>query len=345
MSFSYDDLPDLLLVEILCRLPRKEFVFQCKCVSKHWLNLISDPYFIGRFLHLQRFQKKTPIARTLMDRRGEEFPTPRTAQSSSNLLDPLFERVMSFHGLEEKPYVVGTSNDLVLCCRTPYYINQREFYICNPCTRQWIALPPTARCCTHAAVGFISDPYYEEDSTTSGTAVNINSDYRCKVVRILPHYSATMSLWVVEHCKFIVQVFCLETGQWRESIASSPRNIEFADITGVAYNGMLYWTYKASEPRGETGIIRLDPFMIGNGSAASGSPNGVEIVDDDQFQFQFQLFDAVNDNNLLDNPFIYVRRGRLQMWARSWPYENDVWELTGSPDKLYMKQVSVYFVD
>ncbi|XP_004295646.1 PREDICTED: uncharacterized protein LOC101310788 [Fragaria vesca subsp. vesca] len=306
---SFDD----LLVEILCRLPSKEFVFQCKCVSKHWLSLISDPYLIGRFLHLQRFHNQTPTARTLIDRRGKEFLTP----SSSNMLSPLFKRLMSFHGLEEKPYVVATSNDLVLCCRTPCHQNQREFYICNPCTRQWIALPPTTRCCKYAPVGFIFDRYYEEeDSTTSSTNsfVNIRKDYMCKVVRILPQDLAATSFDLMgQHfSKFIVHVFSFETGEWRESFESSLRSITITDSNSVAYNGMLYWTYWAyddDESREETGLVALDPFMIGN--VSSGRSNGDETLEDDRYQFH--LCDAVD--YVLVDPFICVRRGRLQMWV------------------------------
>ncbi|KAL6200728.1 hypothetical protein ACLB2K_030509 [Fragaria x ananassa] len=337
---SFDDLPDLLSVEILCRLPSKELVFQCKCVSKHWLNLISDPYFIGRFLHLQRFHKQTRIARTLIDRRGEEFPPTTEWSSPSNLLTPLFKRLMSFHRLKENPYVVATSNDLVLCCRTPFNKNQRDFYICNPCTRQWIALPPTTRRCKYAPVGFICDLYYEEEDGSVG----IKKEYRCMVVRILPHDLATTSLKWGEHCKFIVEVFSFETGEWRESIVSSPRSIRFADATrstSVAHNGMLYWTYVAYEPRYEIGVIALDPFVIG----INGSRNGGETTVDHYDHYQFRLsvgMDSSGDASGL----MCVRQGRLHMLTYScWKAEFMVWELTddlGSADGFYLRRVSVH---
>lgn len=113
------------LVEILCRLPSKESVFQCTCVSKRWCTLISNnPYFVSRFLCLQSYHENkqtTPIAPSLIDGRGRNFPyakamppsssTKFSAPSKSNnsLLAPVFE---------EDPMVVGTCNDLVLCCRT-----------------------------------------------------------------------------------------------------------------------------------------------------------------------------------------------------------------------------------
>ncbi|KAL6213235.1 hypothetical protein ACLB2K_012682 [Fragaria x ananassa] len=60
-----DDLSDVLLVEILCRLPCNKLIFQCKLVSKSWYNLISAPYFVRRYLCLQR-QMQKPVLKTLV---------------------------------------------------------------------------------------------------------------------------------------------------------------------------------------------------------------------------------------------------------------------------------------
>lgn len=48
---SVCNLHESLIVGILCRLPFK-YVVQCKCVSKHWFNIISHPSFIHHFLSL-----------------------------------------------------------------------------------------------------------------------------------------------------------------------------------------------------------------------------------------------------------------------------------------------------
>ncbi|KAI4308332.1 hypothetical protein L6164_031416 [Bauhinia variegata] len=47
MRFSLDDLCDEFLIEVLCRLPQK-YVTQCKCVSKRWFSLISNPGFASQ---------------------------------------------------------------------------------------------------------------------------------------------------------------------------------------------------------------------------------------------------------------------------------------------------------
>ncbi|PRQ53270.1 putative F-box domain-containing protein [Rosa chinensis] len=142
MNIEIDDLPDVVLVKILCRLPCYKFVSKCKSVSKRWCNVMSGPYFLARFLRLQSDREQTPIIRTLITNKREEFLTRMS--SSTKPLALLFERLMSSHHLEQEPVVVATYNDLVLCCTTWGYY-QRDYYICNPCTVQWVPVPPPPR--------------------------------------------------------------------------------------------------------------------------------------------------------------------------------------------------------
>lgn len=202
------DLPDFLLVEILCRLPCKKFVFQCKLVSNRWCTLLSDLYFIGRFLCLQ---SETPIKRTMINSEGEEIPT------FSKPLTRLFKRLMSFHSLEKEPVVVGTYNDLVLCSKTEDY--QRDYYICNPYTKQWFALPPTPRVHRFAPhAGFIVHELNGQDSTSTTCSIIPNADYSWRVIRILPNPSDLED--------FHVEIFSSETREWIELVVlcHGPKN-------------------------------------------------------------------------------------------------------------------------
>lgn len=136
-NINIGDLPEGVLVEILSRLPCYKYVSQCKCVSKHWCSLLSDPSFIGRFLCVQ-CDKQTEIIRSLINRQGVEFL--KRLSSSGKPLTRLFESLMSFNHLNEEPIVVGTYNDLVLCCASNLY--QRDYYICNAYTNQWCLFLP-----------------------------------------------------------------------------------------------------------------------------------------------------------------------------------------------------------
>ncbi|RXH84004.1 hypothetical protein DVH24_026903 [Malus domestica] len=184
----------------------------------------------------------------LISWKANEFLT-RVSSGLSKPLTPLFKRLMSFHYLKEEQIVVGTYNDLVLCCASLNY--QRDYYICNPYTRQWVALPPTPNCVRqNVAVGFICDtPYYEEDDSDKKEII-INGKTFSSV--------------------FSVEIFSSETGEWRKSIVSSPQAFEFifsghCEIS-YTYNRMLYWMGDCLDEDIENNLIGLDPFMMDDNS-------------------------------------------------------------------------------
>ncbi|KAL6282387.1 hypothetical protein ACE6H2_013316 [Prunus campanulata] len=275
-KINLDDLPEFVLLEILCRLP-SEFAVQCMCVSKRWFSLIYSSYFF------RRVQSDKPITRTVIvpdiqharttffSVSSEEpphelvFKTPPREFSLSFL--PCFRADCDF--FKGEPCVVGTYNDLILCCATTHY--QRDYYICNPRTKQWEALPCPPRRGRHkrVMVGFICDPNYkykndrkQVEAERSRRTVNIqlnysiiNVEYRYKVVRIIddqwerPEHSSRF---------FYMEIFSSETGKWRQSLVFSPRRFCFTRLSpypGVAHNGSLYWFTDTNRF-----MVGLDPF-------------------------------------------------------------------------------------
>ncbi|RXI01639.1 hypothetical protein DVH24_014988 [Malus domestica] len=282
MNSNIYDLPDSLLVEIFCRLPSYKSVSQCKCVSKRWCTLISDTHFMGRFLYLQRDRNQKPIT-TAINTKGEEFL--RRMSPSSQPLNQLFQRLVSFHGLKQEPVVVGTYNDLVLCCASEF--NQHDYYICNPYTIQWVPLPPPPQVCKFVLVGFICDlPYYNnKEDYQPGDMIQLNADYRCRVVRLMDpddaddedkeilDFSNFKLIDMRDFCTFKVQIFSSETGEWKETTVRSERTVTSAYnftlemmsvCTGVASKRMLYWMGDDDDI-----LIQLDPFMINKSASAT----------------------------------------------------------------------------
>ncbi|KAM5581113.1 hypothetical protein ABKV19_010371 [Rosa sericea] len=288
MNIEIDDLPDVVLVEILCRLPCYKFVSKCKCVSKRWCNVMSGPYFLGRFLRLQSDREQTPIIRTLITNRGEEFLTRMS--SSTKPLALLFERLMSSHHLEQEPAVVATYNDLVLCCTTGDYY-QRDYYICNPCTIQWVPVPPPPRVYRYTPVGFICDlPYYScTKDDQGGSFIQVNAEYRCRIVRLILRKRSVS--------KLKVQIFSSDTGEWITSTISIPSGFISDTVPlerSFSYNGMLYFV--GDEAGDQNFLMGLDPFMINNSNSALSlsstslnSTNGDDIID--HYKCRFIRFD------------------------------------------------------
>ncbi|KAI5328455.1 hypothetical protein L3X38_027852 [Prunus dulcis] len=133
----HDDLPEVLLVDIICRLSCIKLVFQCKCVSKRWCELISSSHFVGQYVRRQR-DLKTPNLGTIVVDNGTFF----RVEDEDGLMS-LKLPVISEAAAEQKLFVVGACDDLVLCC--PSELDQRDYYICNPYTKKWVALPPPPR--------------------------------------------------------------------------------------------------------------------------------------------------------------------------------------------------------
>lgn len=82
------------------------------------------------------------------------------------------------HSLKEEPIVLQTHNDLVFWCTSRDF--QRDYYICNPYTMQWVALPPPAtQCHENVRVEFICDvPYYScKKDDQKGHFVQLNVEY------------------------------------------------------------------------------------------------------------------------------------------------------------------------
>nr|XP_011463619.1 PREDICTED: uncharacterized protein LOC105351332 [Fragaria vesca subsp. vesca] len=262
---NIDDLPDVLLVEILCRLPCNKLIFQCKLVSKPWYKLISAPYFVRRYLCLQR-QMQKPVLLTTLVRLNvgipgkpliitSDHPVFKTAASSNFTLNflPCYSQAKQLEepGSWGAPVVVGTHNDLVLCCATKNY--QRDYYLCNPYTKQWVSLPPTPQVYRNALVGFLCDPYFKYYSSDHHngeeerrTSFIVDAEYKWKVVRVILNPSDP---------NFRLEIFSSETRQWGEIFVECSQPFssfacdDFFDNTrkprsslaSVAYKGMLYW--------------------------------------------------------------------------------------------------------
>nr|XP_028950116.1 F-box protein At5g07610-like isoform X2 [Malus domestica] len=142
-----NDLPDGVLVEILCRLPYK-YARRNKRVCKRWLALISNSYFAARILCMQ-IDRNKPITllRTLLFSNTTAKPSPAGFTFRHIIFDALLWKtsiaalhlIPRFKGTKEK-LVVAMYNDLVLCCLTKD--DPHKYYICNPNARQCVALPP-----------------------------------------------------------------------------------------------------------------------------------------------------------------------------------------------------------
>ncbi|KAF3954122.1 hypothetical protein CMV_020491 [Castanea mollissima] len=259
---SINKLSDLLLFEILYRLPCR-WALQCKSVSKRWLSLISHPYFIRRYIHHRHSdsqqQQQQPFTLLLQYAHNSEKTILVLPSHNSEFFNDCtnvgldFLNFLPLKARKNDPFCIeveASFNDLLLVrnevsSRFSEPIKFCEYFICNPFTKQWLTLPP--RTTSFVMVGFICKPYCLD-----------NVHYRYKVVRI--HSPSETNATQLR-----MEIFSSETGEWRDSVVSSPRGLNSFRVASlhagvVACNGMLHWVNTDEKDKFIKGFVVFDPF-------------------------------------------------------------------------------------
>ncbi|XP_074301400.1 F-box protein At3g26010-like [Silene latifolia] len=229
-----DDLDDHMLTQILVRLPNCKTVLACSPVNKRWCSLISDPTFSAQFTNHKKKNHKDD---------EPHWDLITTMQSSEHpfIIKFMFGfRELSLQFLPCKTCTTTvTFKDLVLCSN--YWTHQEDgrlvYYITNPITKQWVALPPC--------------PVYKhrwELERIKRTAL-ICQQYKFRVVEVrntcIDSSQETLGLFV----------YCSEIGEWKEIKLRVP-NEEFRQLeTTVVCNGIIYFKSGLS-------LVGLDPFDV-----------------------------------------------------------------------------------
>lgn len=259
-----DDLPIDLVFEILHRLDLKSAT-RCKSVSKEWCSVITHPFFVRCFVNSRPIVDHHHWPFTLL----LQYTNRRT--KNGHLLLPL----------EEEPYykslpyippmyqeqrhsefnIQASCHDLFLCSAsasavvsdhntTPFF-----YYVINPITRQWTALPP------------LPDQY-----TASVVVRRPRIGFICNsCCDILLHHHQQLSFRVMlipefegVSTEFKVYIFSSDTSKWSESVVLCPAPHGFRlglfAFPAVPYNGLLFWWSRNGF------LVGFDPYKEGPNS-------------------------------------------------------------------------------
>ncbi|CAA0828230.1 Unknown protein [Striga hermonthica] len=268
ISFQDGLWPEWVLMEVLCRLPIK-MVFRCKSVSKQWLSLILDPYFVrfynitfrgwqaSAFSGLDWCRPPWVFIYNKMSAEGCEM----TLFSEEKLVDIMYPFPNSpspnycvlpipksqQQGKKGGIYTIHAIHDgLVLYKWRDFRKGIDELYICNPMTNQWFQLPqpPKYIPMENGSYGFITR-----------VEAGILTSYRVVFVRCHPRK------------QFFIEfaVFCSESGKWVEYTVHSRRAVQVSYIKKTVFlNGKLHWNDC------ELGLIAYDPYK---------SPDEMRLID------------------------------------------------------------------
>ncbi|XP_026437242.1 F-box protein At5g07610-like, partial [Papaver somniferum] len=219
-----------ILILIFTYLPLTS-IYKFKSVSKVWLSILSNPYFITKWFQFNNTNKSLPWVHfhSISDinvsqgyiRRFNNYACPSLHSQFISAHDLGF----SFSFLNLKPdkglRLVGSSNGLVLCYSDDN--NKGRFRVCNPLTRKsvWIPLPP--RPGYQFVVGFFCEYSSSSYEASSYKVVSIRRSSKI----------------------FEADVFCSNLGEWKTSPVSYPKSFS-CTYRCVCYNavtnhGVLYW--------------------------------------------------------------------------------------------------------
>jgi F-box interacting protein len=235
------DLPEDLLMEILSRLPVKSLM-RCKCVSKSWYALVTNPSFITK--HLKISHNVNRGAAIL--RRGDGLDQRRLSMLSNETLEVSADVDLSKWFQDEVSMVsmFGPCNGILcLSCALWKKRDYDRLVLWNPATRESKILPPIHRQLDMpdltSTFGFGFDPK--------------TNDY--KVVRIMN--------FRFRYCE--VQVYHLSTNSWRV-IGSSPDPSLFIKLPRFpsCLNGVHYWWACEGEDYFDEGPRHFIAFDMSN---------------------------------------------------------------------------------
>ena len=288
-EFINNKLPDAMLLEILYRLPCR-YAVQYKSVSKHWLSLISDPYFIRGFIHHRHqlfgndcyyssHSQSCSFTHVLQYPTKSDNPNEddiRVLSSDNSSLFKSDRKGLDFLNflpvvrLKYPTHIEASFDDLLLVCsqvptnrmeqKSGFY---EEYYICNPLTKEWLKLPhlPSNNNAAIVMVGFVCLP----NSCDNEQGCINNAHYRFRVVRIRCLHTESSTT----QTRLQVQIFSSETNEWSNSVLSSPRGLNLNPFLSmscrsgvIACNGMLHWVWVEGEGENQTikGFVVFDPF-------------------------------------------------------------------------------------
>ncbi|KAI5659339.1 hypothetical protein M9H77_28132 [Catharanthus roseus] len=200
-------LPTDLIINILLRLPVKA-LGKFKCVSKHWLNIIEDPFFLSthRALSIENpnllLLKKTPLCETNKThmKKSTKVDVCSMGSNGSHILD--FTLYIDDEGVELLP-----SKWDIIC-----FAAENGFYVCNPSTQELFKLPE-ASCCTsgdvNAGLGYIKETNEYVLVHLFDRSIDLHVDYEigCEVMRFSDGCSVKDCSWkeIDANCPFVLR--------------------------------------------------------------------------------------------------------------------------------------------
>ncbi|KAL6971096.1 hypothetical protein U1Q18_030778 [Sarracenia purpurea var. burkii] len=224
-------LPEEIVAKILLRLPVKS-LGRCKCVSKSWLSLISDPFFVKSHLNQAVSDADSGCFRIFtFPFHSIDYESPSSFEDvddDDRDNDALVDLDFLYREPDEGIEIVGSCNGLICLL---YGTNC--FILWNLTTRDSRELPPPPSSSPNTVRGF-------------GCRSSLD-DYM--VVQAIPTGNPN---------QFTVEIFSLKDNSWRR-IEGPREDILIWEKVGTFMNGALHWLGRSDVgPYKKTQLVSLD---------------------------------------------------------------------------------------
>lgn len=231
-SETSSSIPPDLIFNILSRLPVKA-LGKFKSVSKQWLSIITDPYFLVIYRNRSLQYPNLLLLRNCnsndiddddhaaqsssapIQNKGTPLSHVHTAHADAHVVEVLS---LGFHGNSHflHQFQIDVNDNLLallpsksdLVC----FAAENSFYVCNPSTQEFVKLPDPS-CCTsrelNAGFGYISSTneyvlihLFDRSLDLSG-----DSDFACEIIRLNDGASAANCSWKVvdSYCPYVLR--------------------------------------------------------------------------------------------------------------------------------------------
>ncbi|XP_074293710.1 uncharacterized protein LOC141620846 [Silene latifolia] len=250
-----DDLNDTLLELIFIRIVQWRHLVTCKCVSKRWNSIISNPDFARYLTH-----KYSPFTLILSNRRTEydclisEHPYFQTHKLCLNDIFPTNDPSKD---------IVAYYNDILVL----RYYSQGGFayYIGNPITKQFIIVAPITPDYPESYMpNIMADVYYRFHSTCKvGLAGVVNGvstidDASNSTNNVIGFRIILINKGGYRYENYLTsEIYCSVTGKWRKYYIND-LGFEFRSYFSnhpVTSNNRVHWRGKSNK------ILVIDPFV------------------------------------------------------------------------------------
>ncbi|CAL5328381.1 unnamed protein product [Camellia sinensis] len=205
-----------LLTEILLHVPTKSLL-RFKCVSKHWLSLISDPQFSCN--HARRM-KISLISGLYFHYKPWNFKELISVSFHSHSSLPTLA-FLNGVGERSTPRIVDSCNGLLLCSK----VYGRHFIVCNPTTQKYTTLAePNSKSSRLSLHGF--GAYLAFDPLKS-------PHYKVVLVNCAPLFAG------IRGSSYGIDIYSSESASWKHiPVSTSPGD---SLTRRVFWNGAIHW--------------------------------------------------------------------------------------------------------